>query len=110
MRLPDYENGETPRWWPAHWNLPTWAWMAITFGVVVILSVIAVDGVYAFGNLFFTWLIIWGIVFTSRWVENRYKNFVNRQFLNQQRINEEYHGLSSDEQRIWEDLKNKLDK
>lgn len=110
MRLPDYDNGETPRWWPSNWNVPTWGWMTISFGFVLFLSFIAVDSFYAFTNLFGTWLIIWVIVFASRYIERKYYNFINRQSLNEQRIHEEYHGLSDDEQKIWEDLKKKLGK
>ena len=110
MRFADHKNGETPRWWPSSWNVPTWGWMLITFGILLLLSIIAVDSFYAFTNLFATWIIIWVIVFISKWVENKYKYFVNRQHLNEQRTNEEYHGLSVEEQKIWEDLKNKLNK
>lgn len=108
MRLPSYDDGEEPRWWPKQWQVPLWVWAIISLTLIAVVSFLSVDSGYAFYNLFATWLIIFGGIYLWRLVKAKYMQHFHRKALDEQRHYEEYHNLSPEESKIWDDLKNKL--
>lgn len=110
MRFPSYDDGEDPRWWPKQWQVPLWVWALISLVFISLASMLSVDSGSAFYNLFGTWGIIFGGIYFWRFLKSKYIKHFHRKELDSQRQYEEYHNLSPEENKIWEDLKNKLDK
>lgn len=103
----DFEDEKEPKpWWPSQWPLWVWNIFFVIFAAFIVLT--NKEPLNALFNIVMTWAIIFGGYLLYKQVLKRYYNFYARQELDEQRKQDEYHGLSAEENKIWDDLKNKL--
>lgn len=102
----DDSEREPKPWWPSQWSVFTWNIVFLVF--LCILVVNNPEPLNALMNLSLTWVVIFGGYMGWKFITRKYENYNTRMQLDAQRKEDEYHGLSPEEDRIWDDLKKKL--
>lgn len=102
------EDVEPRKWWPSRW--PLWVWHIVFAFLALIVIVNSPTPLESTISLFETWCIIFGSIFIYRFVVKSIQRHKARQETAEARHDEEYHSLSPEENRIWNDLKNRLNK
>ena len=108
MHIYDEEPREPKPWWPAKW--PLWAWQIVFLLLAAIVTLNSDFPAAMLYNMVIMWLVIFGSIYIWRAFKRAYQVNNNRKSLDALRMEEEYHGLSPEEAKIWDDIKNKLDK
>lgn len=96
------------KWWPGRW--PLWLWQVVFVGFAVLIMWRSATPLDTLVGLVTMWVLIFGSIYGYRYIKNIYIKYGERRIFTAQKMEAEYHGLSPEEIKIWNELKNKLDK